>query len=114
MRLIKFWGRFLLTLSESNTVLTESKLEVQKTLICSNSREGSAESSGATRFSNTFVDVQQIIVTNVQNGKLLQANVRNKIRHKKAILCRSLPKVFSKGTAHESRRIPVSNLKTLI
>ena len=27
--------------------------------------------------------------------------------------CRSLLKVFSKGTAHESRRIPVSNLKTL-
>ena len=33
------------------------KLEVQKTLICSKSREDTAESSGATRFSNTFVEV---------------------------------------------------------
>ena len=29
------------------------------------------------------------------------------------ILCGSLLEVFSKGTAYESRRIPVSNLKTL-
>ena len=36
----------------------ESELEVQKTLICLRSREGTAESSRATRFSNTFVDVQ--------------------------------------------------------
>ena len=33
-------------------------------------REGTAESSGATRFSNTSVDVQQIIVTNARNGTL--------------------------------------------
>ena len=39
--------------------------------------------------------------------------MRNKIRHKKAILCGSALKDFSKGTAHKSRRIPVSNLKTL-
>ena len=39
--------------------------------------------------------------------------MRNKIRHKKALLCGSLLKVFSKGTVLESRRIPVSNLKTL-
>ena len=32
--------------------------QVQKTLICSKSREGTAESSGATRFGNTTVDVQ--------------------------------------------------------
>ena len=32
-------GRLLVTLSESNTILTESKPEVQKTLICSKSRE---------------------------------------------------------------------------
>ena len=38
--------------------------------------------------------------------------MRNKMRHKKAILCGSLLKVFCKGTAHESRRIPVLNLKT--
>ena len=31
----------------------------------------------------------------------------------KTILCGSLPKAFSKGTAHESWSIPVSNLKTL-
>ena len=51
-------GGLLLTLSESNTMLTQSKSEVQKTLICSKSREGAAKSSGATRFSNTSVDVQ--------------------------------------------------------
>ena len=45
-------------MSESNTILTESKLKVQKILIFSKSREGTAESSGATRFSNTSVDVQ--------------------------------------------------------
>ena len=39
--------------------------------------------------------------------------MRNKIRHKKALLCGSVLNVFSKGTAHESRKIPVSNLKTL-
>ena len=50
-------GRLLLTLSESNTILTESKPEAQKKLICSKSREGKAESSGATRFSNSSVDV---------------------------------------------------------
>ena len=43
---------------ESNTILMESKPEVQKTLICSKSREGTAESGRATRFSNTSVDVQ--------------------------------------------------------
>ena len=37
----------------------------------------------------------------------------NKIRDKKAILCDSLLKAFGKGTAHESRWIPVSDLKTL-
>ena len=57
-------------LSESSTILTESKPEVPKTLSCSKSREGTVESSGATRFSNTSVDVQQIIVTNVRNGTL--------------------------------------------
>ena len=91
----------------------ESKPEVKKILICSKSREGTAESSGATKFSNTSVDVQSIIVTNAQNRKLLQANVNSKIRHEKAILYGSLLKVVSKGTAHESQRIPVSNLKTL-
>ena len=39
--------------------------------------------------------------------------MRNKIKHKKALLCVSLFKVFSKGTVHESRKIPVSNLQTL-
>ena len=39
--------------------------------------------------------------------------MRNKIKHKITLLCGSLLKVFSKGTAHESRKIPVSNLKTL-
>ena len=39
--------------------------------------------------------------------------MRNKIKHKITLLRGSLLKVFSKGTAHESRKIPVSNLKTL-
>ena len=51
-------GSFLLTLRESKKILTESKPVVQKTLICSKSREPTAESSGATRFSNTSVDVE--------------------------------------------------------
>ena len=37
--------------------------------------------------------------------------MKNKISHKKALLCSSLLNVLSKGTAHESRRIPVSKLK---
>ena len=45
-------------MSETNTILTESKPEVQKTLISSKLTEGTAESSGATRFSNTSVEVQ--------------------------------------------------------
>ena len=39
--------------------------------------------------------------------------MRNKIRHKKAILCGSMLKGFGKGTARQSWRIPVSNLETL-
>ena len=100
-------------MSESNKTLKKSKPEVQKTLICSKAREGTAESSGGTRFSNTSVDFLYIIITNARNGKLLPANTRSRMRHKKAILCGSLLKVFSKGTANESRRIPVLNLKTL-
>ena len=49
--------------------------------MCSKSREVTAESSGATRFSNLSVEVQKIIVTNARNRKLLQANMRNKIRY---------------------------------
>ena len=45
-------GRLLLTISESNTIQTEPTPEVQKTLICSKSREDTAESSGATRLSS--------------------------------------------------------------
>ena len=41
-------GRLLSTLRESNTILTESN----ETLICSKSREDTAEFSGAARFSN--------------------------------------------------------------
>ena len=66
--------RLLLTLRELNAILTESNPEVQKTLIFSKSREGTAEFSRATRFSNTYV---------------------------------------SHSTAHKSRGIPVSDLKTL-
>ena len=39
--------------------------------------------------------------------------MRNKIRHKKAILYGSMLKGFGKGTARQSWRIPVSNLETL-
>ena len=45
------------------------KPEVQKMLICSKSRESTPEYRGGSRFSNTSVDVQQIIVTNERNGK---------------------------------------------
>ena len=48
----------LLTLNKSNTILTESKPEVQKILICSKSKEGTIECGGAARFSNTSVQVQ--------------------------------------------------------
>ena len=70
-------------------MLTGSKSEVQKILNCSKSRKSTAESKGATRFSSTSVDFQQIIVTNVQNGKLLQADMRNKFSYKEATLCGS-------------------------
>ena len=43
------------TPSESNTILTESKPEVQKTFICSKSREGTAESSEATRLATLLL-----------------------------------------------------------
>ena len=43
----------------------ESKPKIQKTLICSKSREGTAEYSGATRCSNTSVGFQEAIVTNM-------------------------------------------------
>ena len=96
-----------------STILTESKPAVQQRLVCSKWRESTAQSKGATRFNNTSVDVQQIVVTNTRNGKLLQADMRNKFRYEKATLCDRLLKAFSKSSAHESRRIPVSNLKTL-
>ena len=47
-----------MTLRESNRILTESKPEVQKTLICSKSRESTAESSGGIGFSTISVYVQ--------------------------------------------------------
>ena len=99
-------------IQESNRVLTESKPEVQKMLICSKSRESTAESKGATRFSNTSVDVQQIIVTNARNGKYCKQTCETKPGIK-ATLCGRRLKVFSKSTEHELRRIPVSNPKTL-
>ena len=99
-------------IQESKRILTESKPAVQKMLICSKSREGTAESKGATRFSNASVDVQQIIVTNARNGKYCNQTCETKSGIK-ATLCGRRLKVFSESTAHESRRIPVSNLKTL-
>ena len=48
----------LVITSESNRILTESKLEVKITSTCSKSREGTPESSEATRFSNNSIDVQ--------------------------------------------------------
>ena len=51
-------GSLLLKLSKSNTILTESKPEVQNKLICSKSREDTGKSSGPTTFSKTSVDSQ--------------------------------------------------------
>ena len=81
-------------------------------LICSKSRESAAESKRAIRFSNTSADAHQIIVTNARNGKYCKQMCETKSGIK-ATLCGSRLKVFSMGTAHESWRIPVSNLKTL-
>ena len=67
-----------MTLSKSNKILPESKPEIQKSLICSKSRESTAESSRATRFSSTSVDVQQIIVTNARNGKYCKQTCETK------------------------------------
>ena len=47
----------LLILSQSNTILTKSKPEVQKTLIFSKSREDTPKFCGAARFSYTSVEV---------------------------------------------------------
>ena len=99
-------------IQESNRILTESKPEVQKMLICSKSRKSTVESKEATRFSNTSVDVQQIIVTNARNGKYCNQTCETKSGIK-ATLCGRRLKVFSESNAHESRRILVSNLKTL-
>ena len=60
-----------MTLSKSNKILPESKPEIQKSLICSKSRESTAESSGVTRFSNTSVEVQQTIVTKCTKWKII-------------------------------------------
>ena len=54
-----------------------------------------------------------VTLSNARNGKLLQADMRNKIRQKIADTFGSLFKVLSKRTAHESQRISLSNLKTL-
>ena len=52
----------ILLTSEEGTPKLNAKNTIQgdfhKTLICSKSKEGTAESSGATRFTNTSVDVQ--------------------------------------------------------
>ena len=48
-------------------------------LICSKSRESTAEFKRTTRFSNTSVDVQQIIVTNAQNGKFCEQTCETKL-----------------------------------
>ena len=47
-------------------------------LICSKSRESTAEYKGATKFSNTSIDVQQITVTNAQNGKYCKQTCETK------------------------------------
>ena len=93
-----------------STILTGSKPEVQQRLDCSKSRENRAQSKGAARFNNSSVDVQQIVVTNTRNGKLLQADMRNKFRHEKAILCDRLLKAFSKSKDFE--RIDDTNKKS--
>ena len=113
MREIQFRDTSADTESESNTILTESKPEVQETLICSKSREGAAESSGAPRFSNTSVDVQYIVITNEmrETGNYCKQTWETKSDIQKVYSV--VVKVSSKGTAHESLRIPVSNLKTL-
>ena len=46
MREIQFRETSADTSAKSNTILTEPKPEVQKTSICTKSREGTAESSG--------------------------------------------------------------------
>ena len=61
---------------ESNIILTESKPEVPKMLICSKSREITAEYKQAIRFSNTSVKAQQILVTNARNGKSASRRVK--------------------------------------
>ena len=65
-----------LSQTESNIILTESKPEVQKMLICSKSRESTAEYKQAIRFSNASVNVQQILVTNARNGKFASRRVK--------------------------------------
>ena len=58
MREIKFRE----TSADTRQIKYNTKLK--KKIVCSKSKEGTAESSGATRFNNTSVDVQEIIVTN--------------------------------------------------
>ena len=76
-------------LSESNRILTESKPEVQKVLICSKSRESTTEFLRATKFSNTSVDVQQVIVTNARNRKYYMQTYETKSGIKSCTLWQS-------------------------
>ena len=97
-------GLLLPTLSESNR-MKASKPEFQKKLIGSKSWKSTAEQEqdSATVLSTS---------SKCMKCKIFQADVWNKIRHKKLHSVAVDSKFFSKSTAHESRS-PVSNLKTL-
>ena len=90
----------LLTLSESNTILTESKPEVKKTLICSKSKEGTAESSWSTRSARLLLTSIKSLLQMREMDNYCKQTWETKLEIKKAILCGSLLKVFSKATAH--------------
>ena len=62
-------------IQESNRILTESKPEVQKMLICSKSRKSTVESKEATRFSNTSVDLSANHCYKCAKRKILQSDV---------------------------------------
>ena len=107
-------GSLLLTLSESNTIATNGiKTGSSKNIHLLKVKRKHSWIQGSNKIQQHLCWRSINHYCKCLKQKILQADVRNQIRHKKATLCGSVLKIFSKGTAHKTRRIPVSNLKAL-
>ena len=89
-------------IQESNRILTESKPEVDKMLICSKSQKRKQSCiQGGNKIQQHFCWRPANHCYKCAKRKILQAHVWNKIRHK-SYTCGSRLKVFSKSTARKS------------